>query len=237
MNNTLSFVVRGKYALFTDPASKTGGDKSSYPVPTYEALKGVIKSVYWKPTLIWIVKQVRILNPIRMESKSIKPRKMSGGNTLAYYSYLADVAYQVEVQFVWNTTPLAGKYAKDRIDGKHYQIAQRMIEKGGRRDVFLGTRECQAYVEPCRFGEGPGYYDGKGVRPFGIMFHSFAYPSETGIDELRTQFWNAEMRDGVIEFPLPEACDPAMSRFIRKMKAVLPESCGLNEETLRNELD
>ena len=34
MNNTLSFVVRGKYALFTDPASKTGGDKSSYPVPT-----------------------------------------------------------------------------------------------------------------------------------------------------------------------------------------------------------
>ena len=86
MNNTLSFVVRGKYALFTDPASKTGGDKSSYPVPTYEALKGVIKSVYWKPTLIWIVKRVRILNPIRMESKSIKPRKMSGGNTLAYYS-------------------------------------------------------------------------------------------------------------------------------------------------------
>ena len=42
MNNTLSFVVRGKYALFTDPASKIGGDKSSYPVPTYEALKGVI---------------------------------------------------------------------------------------------------------------------------------------------------------------------------------------------------
>ncbi len=34
-----------------------------------------------------------------------------------------------------------------------------MIERGGRRDIFLGTRECQGYVEPCVFGEGEGAYD------------------------------------------------------------------------------
>ena len=61
MDNTVSFVVRGRYALFTDPYSKIGGDKTSYPVPTYEALKGIAKSIYWKPTFIWIIKRVRIL--------------------------------------------------------------------------------------------------------------------------------------------------------------------------------
>ena len=52
MDNTVSFVVRGRYALFTVPYSKIGGDKTSYPVPTYEALKGIAKSIYWKPTFI-----------------------------------------------------------------------------------------------------------------------------------------------------------------------------------------
>ena len=230
MDNTLSFVVRGRYALFTDPYSKTGGDKTSYPVPTYEALKGVMKSVYWKPTIIWVVKRVRILNPIRMESKGVNPLKMTeGGHSPAYYTYLADPAYQVEVKFIWNMHR-GPEYEGDRIEGKHYTIASEMIRKGGRRDVFLGTRECQASVEPCVFGEGEGYYDHSGRRDFGIMFHGFSYPDETGIDELRTRFWKPCMQDGVIEFIRPEEC--TMTRFIRKMKAVPLVSSGLGKESL-----
>ena len=230
MDNTLSFVVRGRYALFTDPYSKIGGDKTSYPVPTYEAMKGVMKSVYWKPTIIWIVKRVRVLNPIRMESKGVKPLNMtSGGNSLAYYTYLADPAYQVEVKFIWNLYR-GPEYEADRIEGKHYTIASDMIRKGGRRDIFLGTRECQASVEPCVFGEGEGYYDGRGKQDFGIMFHGFNYPDETGIDELRTRFWKPCMQDGVIEFIRPEDC--TMTRFIRKMKATPLASAGLGKEAL-----
>ncbi len=52
-----------------------------------------------------------------------------------------------------------------------------MIERGGRRDVFLGTRECQGYVEPCKFGE-KGFYDDYGEMSFGLMFHGFDYPDE-----------------------------------------------------------
>ena len=55
-------------------------------------------------------------------------------------------------------------------------MACRMVQKGGRRDVFLGTRECQAYVEPCRYGEAESYYQRQGTYELGIMFHSFAYP-------------------------------------------------------------
>ena len=50
--NTVEFAVRGRYALFSDILTRAGGEKSSYPVPTYEALKGILHSIYWKPTIV-----------------------------------------------------------------------------------------------------------------------------------------------------------------------------------------
>lgn len=47
----------------------------------------------------------------------------------------------------------------DRNEYKHHNIAKRMVKRGGRRDIFLGTRECQAFEEPCTFGEGESFYD------------------------------------------------------------------------------
>lgn len=43
--NTIEFKVCGRPALFTDPLSRIGGEKCSYHIPTYEALKGVVKSI------------------------------------------------------------------------------------------------------------------------------------------------------------------------------------------------
>ena len=215
MNNTVSFLVHGRYALFSDPLMRLGGEKCSYPIPTCEALKGVIKSVYWKPTLIWRIKRARVLKPIRTQSKGVKPLRYNvGGNTLSIYAYLHDVAYQVEASFVWNEH--RPEMAADRIDGKHYEIARRMIERGGRQDIFLGTRDCQGYVEPCVFGEGAGAYDGVPELNFGMMFHSFDYPDETGVHELAARFWPAVMLRGNIEFPEPAACP--VRKFIRPMR-------------------
>jgi len=42
MKNSISFRLWGKYALFTDPITKVGGEKCSYQLPTYEAIKGVL---------------------------------------------------------------------------------------------------------------------------------------------------------------------------------------------------
>lgn len=55
--NEISFEVWGDYGLFTDPIMRVGGEKFTYQVPTYEALKGVISSSYWKPTLTWYIKK------------------------------------------------------------------------------------------------------------------------------------------------------------------------------------
>lgn len=53
--NLVEFQVTGDYALFSDPILRLGGEKCTYQVPTYEALKGILSSVYWKPTLIWYI--------------------------------------------------------------------------------------------------------------------------------------------------------------------------------------
>jgi CRISPR-associated protein Cas5d len=215
--NSVELKITGRYALFSDPVTRVGGEKFSYQVPTYQALKGIVESVYWKPTFIWYIDAVRIMKKIQTEAKGIKPIKMSGGNDLSYYTYLRDVEYQVLAHFEWN------EYRKDleadRNENKHHNISKRCVDKGGRRDVYLGTRECQGYVESCVFGEGEGEYDDYGELDFGVQFHGYDYPDETGKDELAIRLWRAKMKDGFIEFPPPKDCDPSLRRFVRKMTA------------------
>lgn len=213
MRNSISFRLWGRYALFTDPVTKTGGEKCSYHVPTYEAIKGVLKSIYWKPTIIWHVDKVRVMKQIKTQTKGTKPLIWGGGNSLAIYTFLHEVEYQVKAHFEWNEH--RPELAADRVDGKHYSIAKRTLEKGGRQDIFLGVRDCQGYVEPCEFGEDEGFYDAPTELAFGLMFHGFDYPDETGTDELSSRFWQAVMRKGILEFPRPEVC--TIRRFVRKM--------------------
>jgi CRISPR-associated protein Cas5d len=209
MENKIEYRLEGRYALFTDPVTKIGGEKSTYHLPTYQALKGITESIYWKPTFIWVVDKVRILHKIQTESKNVKPLLMNGQygenrHDLAIYTYLRDVVYQVQVHFEWNM--IREDLTKDRDEDKHYPIALRMLEKGGRRDIFLGSRECQGYVEPCRFGDDEGYYDGETELSYGLMFHSFEYPSESGEEKLSARFWQAKLANGIIDFPRPEDC-------------------------------
>lgn len=237
MKNDLAFTVYGRHALFSDPVTRIGGEKCSYHIPTYEALKGVAKSLYWKPTFIWVIEKVRVLRPIRTQTKGVKPLKMSGGNDLSIYTYLADVAYQVKARFIWNEH--RPELAKDRIDGKHYEIAKRMLARGGRQDIFLGTRECQGYVEPCVFGEGEGYYDTLDELSFGLMFHGFDYPDETGENFFQARFWQPVMRNGVIEFPAPEDCQHRKPIRAMTPKTFHPEKnySGINEAELARLLE
>ncbi len=219
--NTVEFQVSGAYALFSEPVTRVGGEKSSYMVPTYEALKGILHSIYWKPTIIWVVDEVRVMNPIQTETKGIRPIAYNGGNELSYYTYLKDVCYQVRAHFEWNEN--RPELAGDRDENKHHNIAKRMIIRGGRRDIFLGTRECQGYVEPCVFGEGRGFYDGPPEREinFGFMYHGITYADEAVLDEdqgkMTVRFWKpVVMKAGYILFPRPEACTE--KRHIRSME-------------------
>lgn len=217
--NTVEFCVYGKYALFSDVLTRVGGEKCSYPVPTYEALKGILHSTYWKPTIIWYIDAVRIMNPIKTVRKGIRPIKYDGGNDLAYYTYLEDVCYQVRAHFEWNYN--RPELEQDRNENKHHNIAKRMIERGGRRDIYLGTRECQGYVEPCRFGEGEGAYD-KVNMDMAFMYYAIIYPDEAGKAEdkgyMTVCLWQPKMKDGIIEFVRPSEIPSEHKRHIREME-------------------
>jgi len=229
--NKVDFKVYGKYALFTDPLTKLGGEKCSYQVPTYEALKGIISSVYWKPTIIWFIDKVRIIKPIKTQSKSVKPIIYSGSkseHSLSIYTYLADVEYQVQAHFEWNKK--RKDLVQDQNEHKHWFVAKRMVERGGRRDIFLGARECQGYVEPCPFGKGKGHYDDISELAFGLMFHGFDYPDEEEDGKLFARLWWAKMKHGIIEFPQPKEC--SLRKLVRPMKAQKVQTIGLAEEGL-----
>jgi len=228
--NSIEFKVWGRFALFTDPLTKIGGEKCSYHIPTYEALNGITKSIYWKPTFIWVIDEVRVMNRIRTQTKGTKPLEYSGGNTLAIYTFLVDVEYQVRAHFEWNL--YRPELAEDRNESKHHIIAQRMVERGGRQDIFLGTRDCQGYIEPCEFGSWKGHYDDAGELAFGLMFHGLDYPDETGENKLCTRFWKPTMVNGMVKFIRPEDC--RVRKFVREMqpKQFIREKnfCGLQEE-------
>ena len=218
--NRVEFRVYGDYALFSDPLMRVGGEKCSYQVPTYEALKGILSSVYWKPTIIWYIDRVRVVSRIQTEVKGIRPIKYHGGNDLAYYTYLKNCCYEVQAHFEWNEN--RPELAGDRNENKHHEIAKRMIRKGGRRDVFLGTRECQGYVEPCAFDAGTGVYDDLPELSFGLMYHGMTYADEAYSGEtagrMTANFWRPVMRAGVIEFPRPEECPYHKDLGAMKMK-------------------
>lgn len=250
--NCIELRVWGRYALFTDPLTRVGGEKSSYHLPTYEALKGICKSIYWKPTFIWYVDRVRILRRIRTQTRGMKPlnfdgifasardpdKKQTPPNTLSIYTYLTGdarsvnpvdithgpgVEYQVSAHFEWN--PHQAALARDRVEGKHYAIARRSLDRGGRQDIFLGTRDCQGYVAPCVFGEGPGDYDNDGSLDYGLTFHSFDYPDETGTGRLGTNFWRPKLVNGVLTFPRPDDSSLIVKKDIR---AMAPRAFGEN---------
>lgn len=226
--------MSGDYGLFSDPLMRVGGEKCTYQVPTYEGLKGILSSVYWKPTFIWVIDKVRVMNPIQTEVKGIRPIKYHGGNDLSFYTYLKNCRYQVLAHFEWNEN--RPELRNDRNENKHHEIARRMIRKGGRRDIFLGARECQGYVEPCIFGEGEGAYDNLPELSFGLMYHGITYADEAYSEETKgkmtARFWYPTMKNGVITFQRPENCPlhkPLREMEIKPFGAEWNNFSGLKE--------
>lgn len=216
------FKVKGPYGLFTRPESKSGGEKASYSIPTRQALNGIVDAIYFKPTFRNVVDEVKVINPALTAVMGIRALIGSGSKNSAdlnYYSYLLNPEYLVKSYFVWNNArqDLAG----DRNQKKHEEIFKRSLEKGGRRDAFLGTRECLATIEAIDedyYNTAKSYYDGKKIQ-LGLMFQEFDYPS-SGKGKLVSYFDDIEMVDGIIKFRDKEECrvKNVLSNYSYKIK-------------------
>ena len=70
----LRIVVEGDYALFTRPEFKS--ERVSYDVPTVSAIEGILKAVYWKPAIRYVVDKIVVFNPIQFIN--IRRNEVSG---------------------------------------------------------------------------------------------------------------------------------------------------------------
>ena len=67
------------------------------------------------------------MNPIRTESKNMRPMNLEDENkpALAIYTYLRNVMYHVRAHFEFN--PFRSEFEADRNENKHHNIAKRMV--------------------------------------------------------------------------------------------------------------
>lgn len=198
--------IRGDRALFTNPATKGGSERSSYSVPTRQALQGIVDGIYHKPTFINVVTEVKVINQIQTELHGVRALLHDYSADLSYVSYLSNVEYLVKFHFIWNEN--RKDLIQDRLPNKHEAIMERSIRKGGRRDLFLGTRECFGLVDEIKqeeYENMPSYYDNVTI-DLGIMFHSFAYPTDNQT-LLKSCFTKTVMENGVIKFKAQSECE------------------------------
>ena len=55
-------IIEGDYACFTRPEMKV--ERVSYDVPPPGAIEGILKSIYWKPAIRYVIDKIIIFNPI-----------------------------------------------------------------------------------------------------------------------------------------------------------------------------
>lgn len=198
--------ITGDYALWTDPATKGGGERISYQVPTAQVLQGICDAVYFKPTIRNVVDAVKIVNPVRFHSMGYRALYADLSPGLNYVTVLEDVEYLVQYHFEWNID--RDDLSQDRIMKKHEAIVERSLKKGGRRDVFLGAREFLGYVEAIyedEYLKEKTFYFGSDL-DLGNIFHSFIYPNNEKAP-FKSLFTHTIMKDGIIKFKSQDECE------------------------------
>lgn len=148
MGYGFNIMVEGDYACFTRPEFKV--ERVSYDVPTPGALEGMLKSVYWKPAIAYVIDKIIVFNPIDFASvrrnevkdkvllKDIKAqmRQEEGADPCVYTSesrsqrsamVLKNVKYGVRFHF-----ELTGHQneREENAKEKHSCIIRRRLENG-----------------------------------------------------------------------------------------------------------
>lgn len=204
-------------ALFTRPESRASGEKDSYPVPTYEALVGMIESVYWKPSIVIVVDECRVLDIIQYTmraKKHVDPASKTWSRAIMAYRMLGPVRYEVKFHLEPNLAR-PDMLADGQNQKKHEDMMARYIRYGGRRPIYFGSAmsETYGYVKDIEGREPvPGAYDNVVQYDLGIMFFGFRYPDRQSASvappicpgAVESYYWRPVMDHGIIQFPPPK---------------------------------
>lgn len=207
--------VWGDYACFTRPEMKV--ERVSYDVITPSAARGIIESIYWKPSIKWIIDRIIVLNPIEfgnimineVKSKAKKPPKNLdniNGDSFVIFSkediaqrrmlYLKNVDYIIEAHFV----PTG--IGDDTNDSKkHYNIALRRMREGQcYKQPCLGLRDFSANFR--LIGEDEIIKSTlEGELDLGFMLYDldFRYEDGKALNDADPVFYRPLMKNGIID--------------------------------------
>lgn len=157
--------IAGNSAMWTRP--DTGDSPSSYPAPTYSAVKAIFESVLWGEDIQIIPRKVEICKPIVFHSYMFnytgvlrQPKiKRKGGNYQSAQTILVDVCYRLFAEVIpyWNKSCLPHKALawdkKTTSPGHAYQaIFERRLKRGQCYSIpCLGVKEfTPSYFGPFR---------------------------------------------------------------------------------------
>ena len=147
MSYGFKIMVEGDYACFSRPELKV--ERVSYDVPTPGALEGMLKSVYWKPSIRYVLDKIIVFQAIdfvNIRRNEVKNKVLlsavksqmnkKGGDPCIYTAesrsqrasmVLKNVKYGIEFHF--ELTGLRNDQETDA-ENKHYNIIKRRLEKG-----------------------------------------------------------------------------------------------------------
>lgn len=152
-------IVEADYALFTRPENKV--ERVSYAVPTPSALEGMLKSIFWKPAVKYVIDKIVVFNPVvyvnvrrnevkeKVKYPAVKSQMNGGGGDPRIYTkeiisqrastVLKDVKYGVEFHF--EMTGIRSERESESPE-KYAAMIRRRIEKGQHfSEPFMGCRE------------------------------------------------------------------------------------------------
>lgn len=152
-------IVEGDHACFTRPEFKV--ERVSYDVPTPGALEGLLKSIYWKPSIRYCIDKIVVYHPIRflnvrrnevkdkISYSSVRGKMKDQEKELAIYTaesrnqrasmLLKNVRYGI--QFHFELTGIKDEQEEEP-EKKHYNILKRRLENGQHfRTPCLGCSE------------------------------------------------------------------------------------------------
>lgn len=147
MSYGFKLMVEGDYACFTRPELKV--ERVTYDVPTPGALEGLLKSVYWKPAIRYVIDRIIVFNAVdfaNIRRNEVKDKVLysaiksqmngNGGDPRIYTSesrsqraavVLKNVKYGIAFHF--ELTGLKNEQEEDA-ESKHFNIIKRRLEKG-----------------------------------------------------------------------------------------------------------
>jgi CRISPR-associated protein Cas5d len=144
-------------ALFTRP--EFGAERVSYPVMTPSAARGVLEAIFWKPEFTWIVREIKVLKPIRhfsiLRNEMNSWQSASSAKSPDYHYFADDDRAQRhslclrDASYIISAEILLKDHA-NAPDAKYRAQFRRRVKKGQcHHQPYLGTREFSAFfAEP-----------------------------------------------------------------------------------------